>query len=131
MKASGNDNVNKFTFRELPGSFRNAFTGMVILVRTENNARIHIIILVLVIVAGIALKISPAHWIAVSLAAGLVLATECINTAFEYLCDSLMPEYDSRIKKAKDLAAAGVLIAAIVSVVTGLIVFIPALLRIL
>ncbi|MCX6300903.1 MAG: diacylglycerol kinase family protein, partial [Bacteroidia bacterium] len=100
-----------------------------VLFRSENNARIHFIILLLVIIAGIILKISTVHWIAIALAAGLVLTTECLNTSIEYLCDSIMPEYDSRIKKAKDLAAASVLISAVVSVVVGLIVFIPAICR--
>lgn len=131
MKASGKNENNKFTLRRLPGNFRDAFSGIKILFRSENNARIHFIILLLVIIAGIILKISTVHWLAIALASGLVLTTECLNTSIEYLCDSIMPEYDSRVKKAKDLAAAGVLIAALVSVVTGLIVFIPALFRII
>ena len=131
MERSEKRSTRRFDIRKLPGSFRNAFTGIVILFKSESNARIHFVILLLVVIAGVILKISPAHWIAVSLAAGLVLTTECLNTAIEYLCDSIMPEYDFRVKKAKDLAAAGVLISAIVAVVVGLIVFIPALLRIL
>lgn len=129
MKASGKNENNKFTLRRLPGNFRDAFSGIKVLFRSENNARIHFIILLLVIIAGIILKISTVHWIAIALAAGLVLTTECLNTSIEYLCDSIMPEYDSRIKKAKDLAAASVLISAVVSVVVGLIVFIPAICR--
>jgi len=129
MKASGKNEMNKFTGKGLPGSFRNAFSGIRVLVNSENNARIHIFILLLVVIAGIILKISPAHWLAVVLAAGLVLVTECLNTAVEYLSDAIMPEYNPKIKKAKDLAAAGVLVSAIASFVTGLIVFIPALLR--
>ncbi len=98
MKASGNDKVNKFTVRGLPGSFRNALSGIKILVRSENNAGIQIIILFLAIIAGIILKISPAHWLAVTLAAGLVMASECFNTALEYFCDAIMPEYNFNIK---------------------------------
>lgn len=130
MKDTIKNETGNLSTRRLSGSFRNAFTGMATMIRSENNARIHFIILVLVIIAGIVLKVSPADWIALSLAAGLVLATECLNTAIEYLCDSIIPEYDSRVKNAKDLAAAGVLVASVVSAVTGLIVFIPALLRI-
>jgi diacylglycerol kinase len=122
---------NKKSRSGLTGSFRNAFSGIAILLRLERNARIHLVILVMVIIAGILLKISPAHWIAVSLAAGLVIAAESFNTAIEALCDAVKPEFDPGIRKAKDLAAAGVLISAIASVVTGLIVFVPALIRIL
>jgi diacylglycerol kinase len=115
----------------LSGSFRNAFSGIATLLKLERNAKIHLVILVLVIAAGILLKISPAHWLAVSLAAGFVISAETFNTSIEALCDAVEPEFDPGIKKAKDLAAAGVLIAAITSAVTGLIIFIPALLRLL
>ncbi len=115
----------------LSGSFRNAFSGIATLLKLERNAKIHLVILVLVIAAGVLLKISPAHWIAVSLAAGFVIAAEAFNTSIEALCDAVKPEFDPGIRKAKDLAAAGVLISAITSVVTGLIVFLPALVRIL
>jgi len=115
----------------LSGSLRNAFSGIATLLRLERNAKIHLFILVLVIVAGVLLKISPAHWIAVSLAAGFVIAAESFNTAIEALCDAVKPEFDPEIRKAKDLAAAGVLISAIASAVTGLIVFVPALVRLL
>lgn len=122
---------NKGVKSGLSGSFRNAFSGIATLLKLERNAKIHLVILVLVIAAGILLKISPANWIAVALSAGLVLAAESFNTAIEVLCDAVEPEFDPGIKRAKDLAAAGVLIAAITSAVTGLIIFIPALLRLL
>jgi diacylglycerol kinase (ATP) len=129
MNTSAKNEINQFTRKGLAGSFRNAFSGIKVLVRSENNARIHIIILIVVIIAGIVLKISPAHWIAIILVSGLVIASECLNTAVEYLADAITPEYNSVIKKAKDLAAAGVLISAVVSVITGLIIFIPAIFR--
>ncbi|MFH0842957.1 MAG: diacylglycerol kinase family protein [Bacteroidota bacterium] len=123
--------IKKNGNQALSGSFRNAFAGIATLLKLERNAKIHLVILVLVIAAGILLKISAANWIAVSLAAGFVIAAEAFNTAIEALCDAVKPEFDPGIRKAKDLAAAGVLISAIVSVVTGLIVFVPALIRIL
>jgi diacylglycerol kinase (ATP) len=129
MGPSNKSKASKFNAKGLADSFRNAFSGFKVLIGSGNNARIHIIILSLVIIAAIVLKIAPAHWIAISLAAGLVMASECFNTAVEYLCDIVMPEYDSRIKKAKDIAAAGVLISAVISVVIGLIVFIPSIIR--
>jgi len=58
-----------------------------------------------------------------------VLAAECFNSAVEYLSDRISNDYDEEIRKAKDLAAAGVLISAIAAVVAGLIIFIPAILR--
>lgn len=113
----------------LSDSFRFAFSGIAGLLRAERNAVIHLVILALVIAAGILLKISPAQWTAIALAAGLVLAAEAFNTAIEVLCDAVKPETDPAIRRVKDLAAGGVLISALISIVVGLIVFIPAILR--
>lgn len=112
-------------------SFRNAFRGIWTVFRFEKNFRIQFIIFLLVIVAGIVLDISVVGWIAVIIVSGLVFASECFNTAVEYLGDAITEEEDINIKKAKDVAAAGVLISAIISVITGFIVFLPAVLRFL
>ncbi len=129
MKASDKNEMNKVTRKGLADSFRNAFSGISVLVISEKNARIHILIMILVVIAGLVLRISPAHWITIALASGLVMASECFNTAVEYLSDSITSEYDLKIKRAKDVAAAGVLISAIVAVIIGLIIFIPAIIR--
>ena len=121
----------KLTLKARVNSFRNAFSGLVAILITEPNARIHFAILIPVIIAGLFLKISPSDWIAITLASGLVLSSECFNTAIEYLSDTIHPGYDLKIKKVKDISAAGVLISAIISVITGLIVFIPEIKRIL
>jgi len=74
MEVSDKSDTGKPAAAKLTGSFLNALSGLVSLVRTQRNARIHMMILSLVIIAGIILKISPAHWIAVSLAACLQLS---------------------------------------------------------
>ncbi len=129
MKASGKNEMNQFSSKGFAGSLRNAYTGIKVLVKSEKNARIQIVILILVVIAGIVLRISPAQWLAIVLASGMVIAGECFNTAVEYLSDAITTEYNSIIEKAKNVAAAGVLVSAIVSVVTGLIIFIPAIFR--
>lgn len=131
MEPSGINENAGFSSKGIRDSFRHAFTGIAILLRSERNARIHFVILVLVIAAGIILNISAVQWIAVALAAGLVIAAESFNTAIEILCDSVKPEYNNGIRKVKDLSAAGVLVSAIAAAAAGLFVFIPAILRIL
>ncbi len=110
-------------------SFKNAFNGIRVVIRFEKNFRIQLIIFLLVIAAGVIFKISGGSWIAVILVSGLVLTSECFNTAIEHLGDAITEKKNINIRDAKDAAAAGVLIAAIISVITGLIVFIPAILR--
>jgi diacylglycerol kinase (ATP) len=129
LKAMDKNEMNQFSRKGFAGSLRNAYTGIKVLAKSERNARIQIVILVLVVIAGLLLRISPAQWLAIVLVSGMVITGECFNTAVEYLSDAITTEYNSIIEKAKDVAAAGVLISAIVSVVTGLIIFIPAIFR--
>lgn len=121
----------KFSIIERFGSFRHAFHGIVTLLRYEHNARIHLFILVIVILAGFLFRISGTDWMAILFVTGLVFASECFNTAVEYLSDLITGEQDANIRKAKDIAAAGVLISAAISVVTGLIIFIPEILELI
>ena len=112
-------------------SFRNAFSGITALIKYEHNARIHLFILLLVIAAGVILAVSLFDWIAIAFASGLVFMSECFNTAVEYLSDVVSPEDNEKIRIAKDAAAAGVLISAIVSVIIGIIVFLPKIYQLL
>ena len=77
------------------------------------------------VLAGLWLDLSTLEWAAVVLCIGAVLAAEGINSAIEALCDRVSPGYDEAIKHAKDLAAGAVLILAVMSVVVGLLIFIP------
>ena len=108
-------------------SFRNALRGLHILIKSQANARIHVAILILVVIAGLILRITINNWIAIAFAAGLVLSGECFNTAIEYLSDIVSPQYNETIKKLKDISAAGVLISAIISVLIGIAIFLPRL----
>lgn len=78
-----------------------------------------------VVVVGALVGLSALEWAAVVLCIGVVLAAEGINSAIEALCDRVSPDYDEAIKHAKDLAAGAVLIVAIMSVVVGLLIFVP------
>jgi len=106
-------------------SFKYALQGIVCLCKTEHNAKIHLVATLGVVVAGLVLKIALNEWIAIIFAIGFVWVAESFNTAIEYLCDKVSPEYDELIRRAKDVAAAGVLIAAATAVAVGLIVFVP------
>jgi diacylglycerol kinase len=120
-----NDSDMKFSMIARLKSFKSAFAGMGALLKSEHNARIHLIILIMVIVAGIILRISSLEWIVILFASGLVFVSECFNTAVEYLSNVISPEYNAKIKTAKDIAAAGVLISAVISIIIGIIVFLP------
>ena len=111
-------------------SFTFAFNGLKILVQEEHNSWIHIAITVCVTIAGFLLHISLIEWVAVILCMGLVFSLELFNSAIENMADFASPQKNEIIGKVKDLSAAAVLIAAICSVIVGLIVFLPKLIDI-
>jgi len=125
------DPVKKFRIIARLKSFRNAFSGLAALLKYEHNARIHLFILLLAVVAGILLKISAIDWVAIVFASGLVFISECFNTAVEDLSDIVTPGQNEKIKKVKDVAAAAVLISAFVSLIIGLIVFLPGIYKLI
>jgi diacylglycerol kinase len=112
-------------------SFGFAFAGLRWTVRTQRNAQIHVAILVAVIIAGFALRVSAGEWLALILSMALVLALEAMNSAVEAVVDLVAPEYHPLARHAKDAAAGAVLLGAIGTSVVGLIVFVPRLLALL
>lgn len=118
-------NPDKFSIKSRAASFRFAFKGIAVLFRNEPNAIIHLVAVILVTCAGIIIDINRFEWCLIAIVAGLVFIAEIFNTSLENLGDAIDPQWNESIKKAKDLAAAGVLVAAIISVITGLIIFIP------
>ena len=115
----------RFSLQNRIKSFGYAFNGLKILFIEEHNARIHLIAGVLVLIVGIYLNISKLEWIAVTLAIGLVITVEIINSVIENMADFVSPEWHNMIKKIKDLSAAGVLVSSITALIIGLIVFLP------
>lgn len=112
-------------------SFTNAQRGIHLLFKSQPNARIELVIAVIVVVAGILFKISSAEWSMIILCIALVLGLEGINTAIEILANKVHPGFDNEIGKVKDAAAGAVLIASIVAAIIGFIIFAPHLLNFL
>jgi diacylglycerol kinase len=126
----GKTDGGRFSLKERLRSFLSAFSGIASMLKREHNFRIHIFVFLLVMIAGILLRITPSKWIMIFIVSGMVLSAECFNSAIEYLSDEVSPGYNDKIKRIKDVAAAGVLITAIISVITGLIIFIPRIIQI-
>jgi diacylglycerol kinase len=114
-----------FSFLKQLHSFIHAWRGLKILLKNEHNARIHLVIALLVISAGFIFQLSGTEWCLVSLSIGLVFMAELFNTAIEYLCNHVSPGHHEQIGIIKDLTAAAVLMIAISAVTTGLIIFLP------
>lgn len=82
-----------------------------------------------VILAGFFFKITKTEWLILFFTFSLVIGFEMVNTAIESMTDILTLRYDISAKNAKDTAAGMVLVSAIFSIVVGLIIFIPYLIK--
>jgi diacylglycerol kinase (ATP) len=111
--------------RDRLNSFRHAFRGIGTLVVTQPNARIHLAALVCVLGMGILTGLTVGEWALIALAAAMVLATEAMNSALEFLADHTAPEWHEAVRRAKDLAAAAVLLASMGALSVGLLVLLP------
>lgn len=107
-----------------------AVRGVYVLLKTQTNAKVHAAAAGIVCVAGLLLSLNPLEWCALWMAISVVCASEALNTALEFLCDQVSPAYSSLVRDAKDVAAAGVLIACICAAFTGLLVFLPRLITV-
>lgn len=106
-------------------SFGYAIEGIVHVLKTQRNMKVHLTATLVVATVGLFLRLSLYEWLAVSFTIFFVLAAECINTAIEAIIDLVSPKAHPLAKIAKDCAAGAVLLAAINSVVVALLVFGP------
>ena len=103
-------------------SFNYAFEGVIWVLRTQRNMRIHFAIATIVLVLAFAYGVTKLELIALMLAIAFVLIAEMINTAIEAATDIAATSFDPLAKLAKDIAAGAVLIASINAIVIGYLV---------
>ncbi|MEO6610950.1 MAG: diacylglycerol kinase family protein [Chitinophagaceae bacterium] len=115
----------KFSLRARLRSFTYALNGIADFLKQEHNALIHLLATAVVIALAFIFPLSGTEIILLAIVIGLVWITELVNTAIEKIVDFISVERKPEIKFIKDLAAAAVLLAAVVAVVTGCIIFIP------
>lgn len=102
-------------------SFHHAWDGLRYVVHTQRNARIHLAALILAVGLGIVVGLSRLEWVILALVIGAVLVAEWFNTAIEATIDLITMQYHPLAKVAKDAAAAGVLVMALVAIVVGIL----------
>jgi diacylglycerol kinase (ATP) len=112
-------------------SVKFALRGIRIMVASQHNAWIHAIATVVVVAAGVVVRLSASEWSWIVLAIGSVWTAEALNTAFEFLTDVASPDFHPLAEKAKDVAAGAVLLSAMGAVIIGALVFWPKVVRLL
>ena len=120
-----------FSWRARGRSFVYAWRGIRYLFRGEHNARIHLCVAAAVIIAGLIFGLSTTEWGIISLAIGLILALEAVNSAVEALADHVSPDFAPLIGRAKDVAAGGVLLGVFGAVGAGIAIFLPKIIDLL
>ena len=123
--------VESFSFSGRIRSGKHAIAGIAELLKSQQNAWIHAGATFLVIIAGLFFGVSVLEWCSLILVITLVWVTEALNTAFEFLCDVVSPDFHPLVKKSKDVAAGAVLMSAMGAVTVGLIIFLPHLMAFL
>ena len=113
--------MNKKIIKRI-NSFKYAIEGIKATFKSQTNMKIHVTVMLLVIIAGIILKLCIILF-------SLVLAGELFNTAIEAIVDMVMPEFHPKAKLAKDAAAGGVLVLAIGAAIIGLMIFMPEIMK--
>jgi diacylglycerol kinase len=105
--------------------FKYALAGIYFSFRTEHAMWVHLLSTIVVIILSIVKGVTLNEACIVCFSAGFVWASELFNTAIEKLADKISMKIDSQIKMIKDLSAAAVLVASVVALINGLIIFIP------
>ncbi|RTY87973.1 diacylglycerol kinase [Flavobacterium sp. GT3R68] len=102
-----------------------ALKGALKLITTEHSVMVQFSLAILLIFAGFYFEITASEWMFQTLAIGLVLAVESLNTAVEKIADFIHPDYHEKIGFIKDIAAGGVFFAAMAAIAIGLMIYVP------
>ncbi|MGC1240206.1 MAG: diacylglycerol kinase family protein [Chryseosolibacter sp.] len=104
-------------------SFRYAFNGVRVSLKDQRNLKVHFMIALSTVVAGLYVEITRTEWCIIFLAIGLVVGLEMMNSAVESLVDLVTTERKPLAGKVKDIAAGAVLFASVMCVIIGVIIF--------
>lgn len=129
--SSNRKDKTSFSWQKRGLAFKYAWHGIKYAFRTQHNLWLHSVAAVAALILGAWLEISSTQWLLILMCISSVIALELVNTAIETLADRLYPGTDPRIGLVKDIAAAAVLVAAIMSLIIGSWIFVPQLLEVL
>ena len=116
--------MTKFKAQGFNNTFKNARKGFRLVFKSEANIRVHLIIAIMVLVAAYLLKFNPVEYCILLTAIAMVIVTEMLNTAIEFALDSIYHNrYSKMVGMAKDISAGAVMVASVVSLLIGFVLF--------
>lgn len=110
-------------------SFKYAFRGIAEGFKGQWNIKIHFLFALAAIALSYYLELRTSRFCIILLCCGAVISIELINTAIEKLCDLVEPNKNEKVRVIKDISAGAVLIVSIVSLIIGLIIFVPKIMQ--
>lgn len=116
---------NKWKNKNFFIALKNALNGIWYSLKNGKNLKIQLVFAILAIIASYILKVSLIEFAIIIIVIFLVIFAEIMNTAIETVVDMYTQNFNEKAKIAKDVAAGGVTICAILSVIIGIIVFLP------
>lgn len=122
--------ARRLDFRRTLYSFRHAGRGLGWAVSSQANLRFHLVAAAAVLLAALLFHFTAIEFVGLVLCFAVVIAAELFNTSLEVLIDYAWPEHHPMIGRAKDVAAAAVLMAAVGTALVGLLLFARHLLHI-
>lgn len=102
-----------------------AVKGAIKLIATEHSIMVQFSLGILMTILGFYCNITQTEWLFQTMAIGMVMSIEGLNTAIEKIADFIHPNYHERIGFIKDIAAGAVLFAAFTAIIIGLIIYTP------
>lgn len=122
--------MTRFKTKSFNSSFKNARKGMRLVLKSERNIRIHMVIAAIVLILAFLFGFKPLEVCVLLLTIGLVIVSEMLNTAIEFALDSIFRnKYSVMVGMAKDISAGAVMVASVISVIIGIILFGQAMFR--
>ena len=120
--------MSRFKQQGFSNTFKNARKGMRLVLKSEVNIRVHLVIGFLVMVCAFLLKFSTEKICILLLTIALVMVAEMINSAVEFALDAVFHnKYSKLVGMAKDISAGAVMLASIVAIIIGILLFLPEL----
>lgn len=122
--------MTRFKTSNFNSSFKNARKGMRLVLKSERNIRIHMVIAIIVLILAFLFGFKPLEICVLLLTIGLVIISEMLNTAIEFTLDAVFRnKYSVMVGMAKDISAGAVMVASVLSVAIGIILFGQAMFR--
>ena len=116
--------MTKFKSQGFGNTFKNARKGFRIVLKSEMNIRVHIIIALLALIFAYLLNFSVVEYCIVLITISMVIVSEMLNTAIEFTLDSIYHNrYSRMVGMAKDISAGAVMVASVVAAIIGVVLF--------